>query len=114
MRQEIGLDVIFHERLELFDDKQFVDACGKLTDPVERQRIGEANLEHPSGELQLLQSVDDIVERAACGNDPHRPPDTHVDDMVKRRRFAEKPGLCKFAQQLHMHFRRVGGHRHEP
>jgi len=36
MRQEIGLDVIFHQRLELFDNKQLVDTRCKVPDPVER------------------------------------------------------------------------------
>src|SRR5450756_1075790 len=74
MRQEIRLDIVFHERLELFDDKQLFDARGKLPDPVERQRIGETYLEHSSRKPKLLQGINDIVERAAHCNDPTDPP----------------------------------------
>lgn len=86
MRQEIGLDIVFHERLELFDDKQLVDACGKLTDPVKRQWIGETYFEHSSRNSEIIQGVNDIVERAAHRNDPHPSPDTDVDEVVQRAR----------------------------
>src|SRR5450759_2978589 len=71
MRQEIRLDIVFPERLKLFERKQLFDARGKLPDPVERQRIGETYLEHSSRKPKLLQGINDIVERAAHCNDPH-------------------------------------------
>ena len=42
-------DMVFQDRIKLFNHIQFLDLCGKIADQLFRQRIGHADLQHAHG-----------------------------------------------------------------